>query len=359
MTTNRTGALDEAFESRIHLKLYYPDLDFAQTMEIWAMNIERLQEVESERATKSHGTIQPLKIAKAAILEFAQEMFWSQTNNRWNGRQIRNAFQVAASLARYEARKEEAVPKMTVKHFRTIHSVTKDFDEFMYETRGKSSAGMAFERGDRAYRVPSTRHDHVGDSNKADVDGYSNSRFSAQRPRPYPGSDNDDGILRRVGGSFNNHQPPGPYLMSGTVEAGDRGRPEVKMFSGRAERGYPSVSPQPRHRPSSSREQNELPHLEVSRVDDEYESYRGYKLRDEEAGRYLDQDDRREHPFLPAQYNIKKSEGNYGQFNRFLSAPGRGKRGRKSESEDEKESRQSIKVKRSRACSRNAEEDSD
>lgn len=46
---------------------------------------------------------------------------------------------------------DQATPKVIVKHFRTIYSITRGFGQFTYETRGKSSAGMAFHRGDRAY----------------------------------------------------------------------------------------------------------------------------------------------------------------------------------------------------------------
>ena len=41
LTTNRVGAFDEAFKSRIHISLYYPPLEEEQTKSIWKMNLDR------------------------------------------------------------------------------------------------------------------------------------------------------------------------------------------------------------------------------------------------------------------------------------------------------------------------------
>jgi hypothetical protein len=149
LTTNRPGALDEAFKSRIHLTLYYPPLRFKQTMEIWEMNIGRLRKVEEERC-KDTG-LQLLQINEQEILRLAKDKFHENDGKfRWNGRQIRNAIQIASSLAHFDARKDSIQPILTVEHFKMIHIVTEDFDNFMQETIGKPDGEMAFERGDRA-----------------------------------------------------------------------------------------------------------------------------------------------------------------------------------------------------------------
>jgi hypothetical protein len=149
LTTNRPGALDEAFKSRIHLTLYYPPLDFQQTMEIWQMNIDRMRKVENERC---QGTdLQALQINEHEILRLAEEKFYEYKGKpRWNGRQIRNAIQIASSLAHFDARKDKIQPRLTIEHFKMIHIVTEDFDNFMQETVGKPDGELAFERGDRA-----------------------------------------------------------------------------------------------------------------------------------------------------------------------------------------------------------------
>jgi hypothetical protein len=149
LTTNRPGALDEAFKSRIHLTLYYPPLDLQQTMEIWKMNIDRLRKVEKERCMDTN--LQPLQINEQEILRLAEEKFNEYKGKyRWNGRQIRNAIQIASSLAHFDARKDNIQPRLTTEHFKMIHVVTEDFDQFMQETVGKTDGEMAFERGDRS-----------------------------------------------------------------------------------------------------------------------------------------------------------------------------------------------------------------
>lgn len=46
LTTNRVGTIDEAFKSRIHVSLYYKDLDWEQIRQIFQYNIERVRELE-------------------------------------------------------------------------------------------------------------------------------------------------------------------------------------------------------------------------------------------------------------------------------------------------------------------------
>lgn len=183
LTTNRPGALDEAFSSRIHLKLHFPRLTEEQTREIWAMNIARLEKIEEERCHKNPNA-QPLRIEKKRIRRFAEGVFRAQEEKGtiWNGRQIRNAFQVASSLAHYEARRDEAPPALRVDHFRTIHAVTEDFEEYVQETIGKSRGEQAFERGDRHDDFVS-KHPRFGDDDGDEDDGA----LADHRRRGQPG----------------------------------------------------------------------------------------------------------------------------------------------------------------------------
>ncbi|KAJ2968559.1 hypothetical protein NUW58_g10197 [Xylaria curta] len=115
LTTNRVGTLDEAFKSRIHVSLYYPPLDRVQTIEIFKVNIRKLQETVFEKEKlqdelDSTSTATPVERPRLAIdpnsiLDYAA---WHYAVNkatpeqRWNGRQIRNAFQIAYSLAQFD-----------------------------------------------------------------------------------------------------------------------------------------------------------------------------------------------------------------------------------------------------------------
>ncbi|KAL0764979.1 hypothetical protein CaCOL14_012785 [Colletotrichum acutatum] len=112
LTTNRVGTMDEAFKSRLHISLYYEPLDETQTRKIFDLNIIKLQEIERNKlkALKSADKCRPrLVIDEASIREFAWEHFLRHEKTphlRWNGRQIRNAFQIASSLAFHEALQE-------------------------------------------------------------------------------------------------------------------------------------------------------------------------------------------------------------------------------------------------------------
>lgn len=187
LTTNRPGALDEAFKSRIHLKLYYPPLDFEQTRDIWQMNLERLHAMEEQRCAGSPDE-QPLQMHDKEILDFAVRQFCHDDGKaRWNGRQIRNAFQIASSLAYFDARKRHAAqlreraatdpdappvpvpppprPVLDVEHFEMIHRITDDFDQYMLETVGNTDGALAFERDDRADHWKSPRPSGAAENN--------------------------------------------------------------------------------------------------------------------------------------------------------------------------------------------------
>ncbi|KAI1172553.1 P-loop containing nucleoside triphosphate hydrolase protein [Nemania sp. FL0916] len=114
LTTNRVGTMDEAFKSRIHISLYYPPLSEAQTIAIFKVNIRKLREILDEKeklqaeidSSTAASAKQPrLTIDAHSILHYAG---WHYRNNeespeqRWNGRQIRNAFQIAHSLAQFD-----------------------------------------------------------------------------------------------------------------------------------------------------------------------------------------------------------------------------------------------------------------
>jgi hypothetical protein len=110
LTTNRVGTLDEAFKSRVHLSLYYPALGRSQTEEIMKMNLDRLDVIEEQRAKPT--SQKQLLIRKENICKFAVDHWDRHAANdgegRWNGRQIRNAVQIAASLALYDRKMDES-----------------------------------------------------------------------------------------------------------------------------------------------------------------------------------------------------------------------------------------------------------
>lgn len=160
LTTNRVGAFDEAFKSRIHISLYYPPLDAEKTRDIWKMNLERLSNKKQRRN-------ESMEFNENEIFAYAQHHYNATSPHaaNWNGRQIRNAFQTASALAEFEAyelnRKRKARcaetgkvfvptdPQLKVSHFREIASASYEFDKYISETKGFTDAEIAYQEGQR------------------------------------------------------------------------------------------------------------------------------------------------------------------------------------------------------------------
>lgn len=165
LTTNRVGTLDEAFKSRVHLSLYYPPLGRTQTEEITRMNLVRLRTIEDQRA-KSSGQ-KPLFIEENDICSFSTEHWDRHAVNdgagRWNGRQIRNAVQIAASLAWYDRKTskepgaEDLPPILHARHFQTVEATMTLFEGYMTKTKGGTDKFIAGLRGERSdgFKSPS------------------------------------------------------------------------------------------------------------------------------------------------------------------------------------------------------------
>ncbi|EEH47986.1 uncharacterized protein PADG_04070 [Paracoccidioides brasiliensis Pb18] len=133
LTTNRVGEFDEAFRSRIHMSLYYPKLDEISTKEIWEKNIQHIK--------KSGGDID---IEEDKLRRFANK-HWQDNkykpSRRWNGRQIKNAFQTALALANWDFRegKDSAKlqrPQVKVAHFNRIAQTSAHFDDYISDIHG-------------------------------------------------------------------------------------------------------------------------------------------------------------------------------------------------------------------------------
>ncbi|KUI58675.1 Lon protease [Cytospora mali] len=120
--------------------LRYDHLTEEQTVKVFELNIERLKEVEKRQRTDP--THPKLYIKKNEIIRFAREHYQRYSNQegmgRWNGRQIRNAFLIASSLAHYGAREFELVEKTTLL-----------YDEYRYKMYKRTDSERAYEREER------------------------------------------------------------------------------------------------------------------------------------------------------------------------------------------------------------------
>lgn len=136
LTTNKVGTFDEAFKSRISISLYYRKLDRKQTMEIWDVNLRRLREKKG------------ITFDQKVLVEWAEKNFKATKKHpdlrRWNGRQIHNACQTAAALAKFENK-----GVLTSAHLDTVAKASQDFDLYLKATHGMDDYGRAAREQDR------------------------------------------------------------------------------------------------------------------------------------------------------------------------------------------------------------------
>ncbi|KAI0556213.1 hypothetical protein F4679DRAFT_591076 [Xylaria curta] len=247
LTTNRVGTLDEAFKSRIHVSLYYPPLNRAQTIEIFKVNIRKLQKITYEKeklqaeldssSTTTSAERPRLDIDAQSILDYAA---WHYAINkespeqRWNGRQIRNAFQIAHSLAQYDmsstvlCQGEEADDGLTPRQlpgtgllnwrqFDMVAKAVEKFENYLYNATNGTD-------GDRA-RKAAIREDEY------------DYRMMPQRPAYNPPSRQWKQGARRPGQNTMSSPSPRQYRPPRP------GRPEQRSLNGTSGGGTPRSNP--------------------------------------------------------------------------------------------------------------------
>lgn len=154
LTTNRVGDFDEAFASRIHISLYYPELDKEKTLEIFKLNFQLMR-------LRFRGKSRKFTPDEMGIGAFAENYWKDNPFDHWNGRQIRNACQTALALAEYEAQgkdhsevlKPDAEIKLGVSHFETVSKAYLEFSRYIRDIYGTHAARRAKEAGLRAMWV--------------------------------------------------------------------------------------------------------------------------------------------------------------------------------------------------------------
>jgi hypothetical protein len=254
--------LDEAVKSRVHVSLNYPALSLEQTLELFKLNIKRLKEIEEVRAKAQRASQGPgaarhaMEIRKEEILKFARKHYNSDDEAlRWNGRQIRNAFQIAASLARFQEQQQQQQQKERVseeetgtngttapyigkKHFKQVAQATADFDKMRRDVLGASDEELALQRMERATnthhddgphqagwdRPPLTRN--KGSETKNDRRGHGGGHHHRSAPvqeRPY--CYDYDAYHSNGAARFDDRYELDPYRGEGYGGSGSVGRP--------------------------------------------------------------------------------------------------------------------------------------
>lgn len=115
-----------------------------------------------------------LEVDDDKIVDFANELFMRQqqpSSNglRWNGRQIRNAFQSALAIAEFVI-KDDTPAKLEISHFEKVAKASVEFEDYLWRVKnGRSDADIAAHNMMRA--------DNYGGDQVA-----SNSAHAAPRP---------------------------------------------------------------------------------------------------------------------------------------------------------------------------------
>ncbi|KAI0190854.1 P-loop containing nucleoside triphosphate hydrolase protein [Astrocystis sublimbata] len=137
LTTNRVGSFDDAFISRVHVQLYYPDFDDNQRQQIWKTFIDKLAD---ERGDSMRLHIKAKDYIRGREI---QEL-------KWNGREIRNAFQTAVSLAEYDAEMgEDGKVMVTDEHLRAVVELSSDFKAYLNELHKGDEAKRSLKKYER------------------------------------------------------------------------------------------------------------------------------------------------------------------------------------------------------------------
>ncbi|KAF6818908.1 AAA family ATPase [Colletotrichum sojae] len=178
LTTNRVGAIDEAFQSRVHLSLSYPHLSLKDTVEILKSNLSRLPRQEHAKDKSSLDGY--LLVYDDAIINFVTseyERYSKETGKRrgpWNGRQIRNAVQIAAGLALYEheslMKGNNALPApLNAQQFQAVAATTSEFEKYLKLTKSADEDYLAHHRSERAAHDDEPHEEYQGYERRPDA----------------------------------------------------------------------------------------------------------------------------------------------------------------------------------------------
>ncbi|KAL2214182.1 P-loop containing nucleoside triphosphate hydrolase protein [Sarocladium strictum] len=137
LTTNRVGTFDEAFMSRIHTKIHYPNFEEDDRQKLWDSFFQKL---EGDRETTMR------------ITQSAKDYVSSQDlrSLKWNGREIRNAFQVAVALAEAQGNKDDKGRVLIkLEHIRATVQMSKEFQDYLLKLRRADLSKRTSQMGNR------------------------------------------------------------------------------------------------------------------------------------------------------------------------------------------------------------------
>lgn len=156
----------------------YSAIDLASTKLMWNNIMDRI-----ERDNRNPGTEMTITFKRDQLLRFAEKDFLrrEKKGKPWNGRQIRNAFNTAIGLGRYQLSEKVISPeeaaasgnkqrmeiKLTKTNFQDIATAARSFEDYIHDLRGVDS---------EIARLTRVRDDHWGSEGPVAVKDYSNVR---------------------------------------------------------------------------------------------------------------------------------------------------------------------------------------
>jgi AAA+ superfamily predicted ATPase len=131
LTTNRVGTFDDAFVSRIHLIVHYPDFSGAGRGRVWQKFFSKLSKDRPNIRVDDGARYYAMKSDEVK-------------NLGWNGREIRNAFSTAVALAEDEDQRDADNKIMLYEHhLRPVVKMSAKFKEKFKDIQGMNEEQLA------------------------------------------------------------------------------------------------------------------------------------------------------------------------------------------------------------------------
>lgn len=170
----------------------YSAIDLESTIKMWKNIMKRI-----ERDNRSSSTQVTVTFERKRLLNFAKKDFLRRElkGKPWNGRQIRNAFNTAIGLGRYQRLQmlsdraispEKAAAsgdkklmeiKLTETNFEDIAEAARSFEDYIHDLRGVDS---------EIARLTRVRDDHWDSEGPIAVKDYSNARKTTMPESGFP-----------------------------------------------------------------------------------------------------------------------------------------------------------------------------
>lgn len=135
LTSNRVGAFDQAFQSRIHITLGIPEFNEDVRKQVWKIFL-------SDLGRRCRDGQEPM-LTREECMALGREVLESWAKEPLNGRQIRNCVRSALALA------QDKGEKVSAEHFNTVIRLGNTFTRYMHSLQKLESDEVAQVKGDR------------------------------------------------------------------------------------------------------------------------------------------------------------------------------------------------------------------